>query len=82
MVYTISHPPPWMGRDGLAQQTISNGVDEGEDKTAGALQVLSLNEYLFKVGLPHMHELFWANYSTVAAFFSFPYRKCEITIIL
>ena len=77
MVYIVSHPPPWRGKDGLGQQIISNSVHEGDDKTAGALQVLSPTSTCSKYDCP-MHELFWANYSTAAAFFSFLYRKCEI----
>ena len=52
VVYTVSHPPPWRVRDGLAQSTDYLKWCEGEDETAGALQVLSPNEYLFKVGFP------------------------------
>ena len=49
VVYTVSHSPPWRVRDGLARSTDYLKRCEGEDETAGALQVLSPNEYLFKL---------------------------------
>ena len=49
MVYTVSHPPPWRVRNGLARSTDYLERCEGENEPASALQVLSPNEYLFKV---------------------------------
>ena len=76
MVYTVSHPPPWRVRDGLAQQTISNGV-KARMRLLVPCKYLVLTSTCSKYDCP-MHELFWANYFTAAAFFSFLYRKCEI----